>query len=72
MFSIVGFVVKVFGIIAKLAPLLFAYNAGKNSTSVKNAEDALKKTKARNKLDVDLARLSDNDRRNRLQRWIRK
>ncbi|MAH49081.1 hypothetical protein CMI37_24870 [Candidatus Pacearchaeota archaeon] len=72
MFSVVSIVVKVFGIIAKLAPLLFAYKAGSKSASLKNAKSSLEKGKARTKLDADLGRLSSGDRHNRLQRWLRK
>lgn len=72
MFSIIGVVVKVFGVIAKLAPLFFAYKAGSKATSLKNAKDSLEKGKARTKLDADLGRLSGGDRHNRLQRWLRK
>ena len=72
MFSVVSLVVKVFGIIAKLAPLLFAYKAGSKSAHLKNATDALEKGKVRTKLDADLARLNSDDRRSRLRRWLRK
>ena len=72
MFSVIGIVVKVFGIIAKLAPLFFAYKAGAKSAHLKNATDSLEKGKARTKLDADLARLNGDDRRSRLRRWLRK
>ena len=72
MLSIIGIVVKIFGVIAKFAPLLFAYSAGKKSASLKNAQESLKKSKARIKMDTDIARLDATDHRSRLQRWFRK
>ena len=72
MFSIIGIAVKIFGVIAKLAPLLFAYSAGKKTASLKNAKESLKKNRARIKMDTDIARLDTSDRRSRLQRWFRK
>ena len=72
MFSIIGIVVKIFGVVAKLAPLLFAYSAGKKSASLKNAKESLKKSKIRVKVDTDISRLDADTRRDKLRRWFRK
>ena len=55
---IFSIVVKIFGVVAKLAPLLFAYGAGKRGAQKKQLELSLKNVKESNEVSQSIKRLS--------------
>jgi uncharacterized membrane protein len=56
--ALIGIVVKIFGVIAKLAPMLFAYVAGARGAQKKQLESSLKNVKERNEVSQSVSRLS--------------
>ena len=56
--ALIGIVVKIFGVIAKLAPMLFAYGAGARGAQKKHLESSLKNVKERNEVSQSVSRLS--------------
>mgnify|MGYP003133647195 CR=1 FL=1 len=55
--GILSIVVKIFGVVAKLAPLLFAYGAGKRGAQKKQLEKSLKNVKESNEVSQSIKRL---------------
>ena len=58
--GIISIAVKIFGIVAKLAPMLFAYSAGKRGAQKKQLELSLKNVKESNEVSQSVKRLSVN------------
>lgn len=56
--GIISIAVKIFGIVAKLAPMLFAYSAGKRGAQKKQLELSLKNVKESNEVSQSVKRLS--------------
>ena len=56
--GIISIAVKIFGIVAKLAPMLFAYSAGKWGAQKKQLELSLKNVKESNEVSQSVKRLS--------------
>ena len=55
--GILSIVVKIFGVVAKLAPLLFAYGAGKRGAQKKQLELSLNQVKESNEVSQSVKRL---------------
>ena len=55
--GVLSIVVKLFGVVAKLAPLLFAYGAGKRGAQKKQLEASLKKRKESDEVSQAVKRL---------------
>ena len=58
--GLISIAVKIFGIVAKLAPMLFAYSAGKRGAQKKQLELSLKNVKESNEVSQSVKRLSVN------------
>ena len=56
--GLISIAVKIFGIVAKLAPMLFAYSAGKRGAQNKQMELSLKNAKESNEVSQSVSRLS--------------
>jgi len=56
--GVLSIVVKIFGVVAKLAPLLFAYSAGKKGAQKKHLEKSLKNVKESNEISQSIKRLN--------------
>ena len=56
--GILSIVVKIFGVVANLAPMLFAYGAGNRGAQNKQLELSLKNVKESNEVSQSVKRLS--------------